>query len=436
MPIGEGLINGKSWSLYEGDCLDVLRELAAKGQRYSAALTDPPYHLQSVVKRFGKDGSVPAQFGTDGAFARQSRGFMGKIWDGGDIAFSAETWKLVYDCLLPGAYLFAFGGTRGVHRMACAIEDAGFEIRDRIRFECSAETKYGEFFEGLSPEQRETLSELLHEQGELSGELAWVYGSGMPKSHNVSKALDKKAGKERESEQWEGFGTALKPCYEPIIIARKPVEGTVADNVSKYGVGGLNIDACRIDYVSQKDIDQARVPNPSFNSPTGKIYNMKAGEGRNGDMFDPSKGRWPGNLCHDGSDEILAGFPSAPGQLGLAKSDGSLQGNKIYGPLRRNTQNPKPRQEDNKSAARFFYSAKATKKDRAGSSHATVKPLTLLRYLCRLCCPPGGTILDPFAGSGTTGQAAVEEGFNAVLIEREDKYVGDILLRMAALEVS
>lgn len=175
-----------------GDCLDVLATLPADS--IDACVTDPPYHLTRVVKRFGKPGSAPAQLGTDGAYARASAGFMGKQWDGGDVAFRPETWAEVYRVLKPGAYLLAFGGTRTYHRLAVAIEDAGFEVRDMI---------------------------------------AWVYGSGFPKSHNLDGDR-------------EGWGTALKPAQEPICVARKPLIGTVAENVARHGTGAINIDGCRV----------------------------------------------------------------------------------------------------------------------------------------------------------------------------------------------
>ena len=300
----------------------------------------------------------------------------------------------------PGAHLLAFGGTRTFHRLVCAIEDAGWEIRDTI---------------------------------------AWVYGSGFPKSHNLT-------------EEWNGWGTSLKPAFEPITIARKPLIGTVEKNVLKYGTGALNIDECRMDGIPPS------VPQPSFNSPSGKIYGFKCGEGRNGEMSQSTKGRWPANLIHDGSDEVLWLFPeTGHGNFPPKRGDGHIFG-RSYG-----TNQPE-RKTDSGSAARFFYCAKASRREReAGleslpavtyarsggaqgaerrgedeyfqnsiglnriskvkNNHPTVKPLALMRYLCRLVTPPGGTILDPFAGSGTTGIAATLEGFNFVLIEKEPDYV-------------
>ena len=217
----EIIIEGST--VYNGDCLEVMEKIDKCS--VDSVVTDPPYHLTSIVQRFGKEGSAPAQFGTDGAFARASKGFMGKEWDGGDIAFQANTWRKCYELLKPGGHLIAFSGSRTYHRMACAIEDAGFEIRDQC---------------------------------------IWLYGSGFPKSHNIGREIDKKQGNDREvvgevragknalgqdsgwnkhnnrtqievtkgNSEWEGWGTALKPAHEPMVLARKPLsEKSVADNV-------------------------------------------------------------------------------------------------------------------------------------------------------------------------------------------------------------
>ena len=240
--------------LLNDDCLVAMQKLIDDGAQVDSIVTDPPYHLQSIVDRFGKEDSAPAQHGTDGAFARASKGFMGQEWDGGDIAFRQETWELALKLLKPGGHLLAFSASRNYHRMAVAIEDAGFEIRDQ---------------------------------------LMWLYGSGFPKSHNIGKGVDKKLGNKREvvktiergdvqtaidkgvgytadpanknnkavfgygtetvtkgHSEWEGWGTALKPAHEPIVMARKPIEGSIVDNVLKHGTGGINIDGCRVAYVS------------------------------------------------------------------------------------------------------------------------------------------------------------------------------------------
>ena len=370
---------------YRGDMRDVLFDLHCEGAQFHACVTDPPYHLASTVKRFGKPGSAPAQFGTDGAYARASRGFMGKEWDGGDVSFRPETWRAVYDVLLPGGYLLAFGGTRTYHRIAVAIEDAGFELRDTIM---------------------------------------WMFGTGFPKSHDVSKAIDKatKVPATAEAAQWSGWGTALKPAYEPIIVARKPSDGTVARNVLTHGCGGLNIDASRVGESGSCN-KGCKGGNNGIYSPIGQIA-----------AIDYGKGRWPANVIHDGSDGVLdafAAFGDRPGQQGRARTDGAAQGNAVYGAIKNGTTNPEPR-NDTGSAARFFYSTKATAADRAGSAHPTVKPLALMRYLLTMVTPPGGRVLDPFCGSGTTLQAALECGFSPTGIERDADYAADVLRRLEA----
>jgi site-specific DNA-methyltransferase (adenine-specific) len=387
---------------------------ALAGELFDACVTDPPYNLVSIVKRFGGANAAAAKGNT--AFMRVSKGFMSQKWDGTGIAFDPDTWRAAYDVLKPGAHLVAFGSPRTFHRMICAIEDAGFEIRDT---------------------------------------LMWVFGTGFPKSHDVAKGIDKAAGslearghglnvagqnvqlnqnKEFRSDHpdyvlwspdtleaavWTGFGTALKPAFEPIILARKPLDGTVAGNTLKHGVGGLNIDGCRIPGTTVK-----------WDKPRGGIWQTDAtAEG----SLVPSEGRYPANLLHDGSDEVIACFPDSAGQLARAKTDGTPKGNKIYGASNHGPNaNPEPR-GDSGSAARFFYSAKANKTDRAGSGHPTIKPLALMRWLCRLVCPPGGRILDPFAGSGSTLQAAYEEGFSSVGCEMEPEYVLDIMQRLSRL---
>jgi len=216
---------------------------------------------------------------------------------------------------------------------------------------------------------------------------------------------------------WQGWGTALKPAWEPIIVARKPLAGTVAQNVQKYGTGAINIDGCRI--------------GPAFVSAGGNNFDAwRGGEGRDDR---PAKhavsservvnGRFPANLIHDGSDEVMATFPDAPGQCGRARTDGGLKTNKIYGKLNHVAGSSVEPRGDSGSAARFFYCAKASRSERGeGNDHPTVKPLSLMRYLVRLVTPPGGTVLDPFLGSGTTGQATRDEGFRFCGIEIEKEY--------------
>lgn len=393
---------GEGMKLINSDCIIAMKEIPDNS--VDSIVTDPPYEL----------------------------GFMGKSWDTSGIAFNIEVWREALRVLKPGGHLIAFSGSRTYHRMAVAIEDAGFQIRDQIM---------------------------------------WVYGSGFPKSHNISKGIDKAAGAERkvvgsrpltgngktlksgfhqpdgsgagetikqdvyeftepstpEAQQWEGWGTALKPAHEPMVLARKPLEGTVANNVLTYGVGGLNIDGSR---VSSED---------SFEGMKG-FASMKLNARRDGESEEEWKfrcesgpeqqeslrklqelGRFPANFIHDGSNEV----------------------NELLGEF-----------------ARFFYCAKASKRDRnegldefeikpstelvnrkegsvginnpradagrtSGSAnhHPTVKPTSLMQYLVRLVTPPNGIVLDPFMGSGSTGKACVYEGFDFIGIEQSAEYV-------------
>lgn len=404
--------------IYCGDCLDVMKEMPENS--IDSILTDPPYGLK----------------------------FMGKEWDHGipGIPF----WQEVMRISKPGAHMLAFGGTRTHHRLMVAIEDAGWEIRDVMM---------------------------------------WVHSQGFPKSLNVSKAIDKAAGVERkvigvredfkpgnrkkvnqfncinpslhgyntteftankgqitisttnEAKQWDGWGSALKPAYEPIVLCRKPLEGTIAANVLKWGVGGINIDGCRI----------------ATNELTPRNNKMGDNGWKNssGGFIEPSPlGRFPANFIHDGSQTVLDMFPYNKSTKSLRGCGGG--GDKISQLNYR--ENSIRGHNDNGSAARFFYCAKASKAERdigcenlpendivtfqtcngtsgkPGSlsegretkyrnNHPTVKPIALLTYLCRLITPPNGVILDPFAGSGSTGIAAIKEGFNYILIEKEQQYV-------------
>lgn len=344
-------------------------------------VTDPPYALVSIVKRFGNGGApVKVPEGGSGAYARASAGFMGKQWDTGETAFAVEFWAECLRVLKPGAHVVAFSGTRTYHRMACAIEDAGFEIRDSLQ---------------------------------------WLYGSGFPKSHDVAKGLGKQLAGPALREEWEGWGTALKPAAEPICLARKPMVGTVAQNVLEHGTGAINIDGCRVPgepWVRDNTSGKAEMYDG-----WGMKPNVKVNE---------SGGRWPANIIHDGSDEVIAAFPETTSGLfnGERSSD---KFRSTYGSFKGTAAGETETYGDSGSAARFYYTAKADAHDRIGSKHPTVKPVDLMQWLCRLVTPKGGTILDPFAGTGTTGEAAFREGFNAILIEREEEYQTDIRRRMA-----
>lgn len=375
--------------IHIGDCLEVMRGMADNS--VDSIVTDPPYGLS----------------------------FMGKKWDY-DVP-SVEVWAECLRVLKPGGHLLAFAGTRTQHRMAARIEDAGFEIRDMI---------------------------------------AWVYGSGFPKSHNG-----------------EWGGTGLKPALEPITVARKALIGTVEANWREHGTGALNIDACRV-------LGEQMRPNTGG----GGMPRRDADEQRGpGVVVQPHElGRWPANLIHDGSDEVVSAFPAATGQKAeLCVDTGRLKSQRCYNPMRNgragedsaNSPNmgdvgfkmrPGARRLDEGSAARFFYCAKASKADRdeglsgfepmaAGmvsntsgqhmtrrdggyevapraNNHPTVKPTDLMRYLCRLVTPRGGLVLDPFTGSGSTGRAALMEGFQFVGIEMDPEYAAIAEARIRAAQ--
>jgi DNA modification methylase len=357
-----------------GDCLIRLKELPDNS--VDSIVTDPPYGLS----------------------------FMGKKWDY-DVP-SVEIWQQCLRVLKPGGHLLAFAGTRTQHRMAVRIEDAGFEIRDMI---------------------------------------AWVYGSGFPKSLDVSKAIDKAAGAEREvigvsenvrpesdrgnglahgdygrvwnettpttdaAKQWQGWGTALKPSLEPITVARKPLIGTVADNVLQHGTGGINIDGCRVG-------SESITTNINTTTQGGKF----GGGIERGSLAQESTthtGRWPANFIHDGSEGVVGLFPN---NNPSCKSPSKAKPESKFRP-RQGTyqpQGPIYAGDNGTSAAKFFYCAKASKKDRGqGNNHPTVKPTALMQYLCRLVTPSKGTVLDPFMGSGSTAVACVREKFNFIGVE-------------------
>jgi DNA modification methylase len=425
--------------VHHGDSRDVLKTLADAS--VDSVVCDPPYALTNRTPDVkgcvdcgrvlgGSDGRPAACPRCGGALVNQrsqaQRGFMGKKWDTGETAFDPAFWVEVMRVLKPGGHLIAFSGTRTYHRLACAIEDAGFEMRDMI---------------------------------------AWLYGSGFPKSHDVSKGIDKSMGLERAvlsegkavkrmipgadqhkggwektdgrefvptvtaaasaaSAAWEGWGTALKPALEPIVLARKPLIGTVAGNVLAHGTGALNIAASRIGHDEPVSVTARTAPRYS-----GLIMNAgkRGGEQSAIASADP-KGRWPANVIHDGSDEVVEAFPETASNNGAGSwrtgVDGACLGH--YGETGRSDF-----AGDSGSAARFFYSSKADAADRCGSKHPTVKPIDLMAYLVRLVTPPGGVVLDPFAGSGSTGMAYLREGFDAILIEREAQYVADIHRRIA-----
>ena len=399
----------KNYKLYQGNMLDMLDVLDLNS--VDSIVTDPPYEL----------------------------GFMGKSWDSSGIAFQRTTWEKCYKVLKPGGYLLAFGGTRTYHRIACAIEDAGFEIRDCI---------------------------------------IWLYGSGFPKSLNIGLAIDKRNGVESKvvgegksgvssrayqseetttagaydikeaQNEWSGWGTALKPAYEPIIVARKPVDGSIVENVIRWGVGGMNIDECR---VGDEEISTHKAPKGTF-------AGGERDRGSDTSSYETHLGRFPSNVIHDGSEEATKDMPQTGSGNGGEPYNyaGKEYNNKDTSMFNGDKPIANSNYNDSGSASRYFYCAKASKKDRDdgleefeskvkvfnGQSsesskdikdveqrfttigknvHPTVKPTDLMQYLIRLVTPNGGTILDPFNGSGSTGKAAMYENAEK---HKEYKYIG------------
>ena len=460
-------------TLFLGDCREVMPTL----DPVYAVICDPPYGLEFMGKEWDAPWKTDRRQNFDGTLQDQRENPYGrsKVRNGTGASYGAdarimqefqkycETWAI--ECLRvlrPGGHLLSFGGSRTYHRMACAIEDAGFEIRDQIM---------------------------------------WLYGSGFPKSLDVSKAIDKAArgvpqgGADPTSEnhgnykggcsednpsgrgfgagpgqfmkdgrkiigisnrgsgaspqklnnhehgdtgigildgsgktfyitepateaakQWEGYGTALKPAHEPICVARKPLEGTVAANVLKHGTGALNIDGCRVGN-QERPVMVRTETIVSASSMSG----VSTGATPNGEIT--TLGRWPANIIHDGSDEVVSMFPDATGQQGfVGEKNGDRPSINTYGDF-----GPRPDtfpRGDSGSAARFFYTAKASQDERGtGNNHPTVKPLDLMRYLCKMLCPPsGGILLDPFMGSGSTIIAGRRFYQHCIGIELEEKY--------------
>lgn len=343
-------------------------------------------------------------------------GFMGKAWDGSGIAYDAEMWRQCLRILKPGGHILAFGSSRTYHRIACAIEDSGFEIRDQIM---------------------------------------WIYGSGFPKSLNVGKSLIKQDENVSNADEWDGWGTALKPAHEPIVVARKPLDGTVAKNVVQWGTGAINIDACRIGYEDgEVDFDRKQRQQHS----DGAIEGSFGAASLIGTEIATYKegGRWPANVIHDGSEEVVSLFPNSKGGAYPAKRGQSVNTTFASG---QETEGGFRAMGDSGSAARFFYCAKSSSAERntgldhleavpAGgmkgrndgslgsvtmsqNHHPTVKPISLMRYLVKLVTPKGGTVLDPFLGSGSTAVAAILEECNWIGCEITDEYIPIIEARVA-----
>lgn len=415
--------------LFHGDCLDMLRGLS--DDSVDSIVTDPPYGIA----------------------------FMGRRWDY-DVP-TVEVWAECLRVLKPGGHLLAFASTRTQHRMAVRIEDAGFEIRDM---------------------------------------LAWVYGSGFPKSLDVSKAIDKAAGAARQvvgtagdfardgakrrsdgshkiphgsqgghgfkdrwsahvtapaTEQasaWEGWGTALKPALEPITMARKPLASTVAENVTRHGTGAINIDGCRVATGDALGGGQNSATTDRGGRHEGyqrpweddeEAREASAERSRAATAKAEALGRWPANMIHDGSDEVVALFPAKAGAAAQATGpthSGYSKSGSRAGAFHGMGDREAAFHGDSGSAARFFYCAKVKPSERhhgmpegEKNTHPTVKPTDLMRYLCRLVTPPGGTVLDPFMGSGSTGRAAILEGFSFIGAELEAQSVGTAAARIRAI---
>lgn len=416
--------------LLRGDCREVLKSLTSDS--VDSVVTDPPYDLTADKK--GGSGPASVNLNSPHGRARITTGFMGKSWDGTGVAFDSTTWVEVLRVLKPGGYLLAFGGSRTYHRMACAVEAAGFEIRDQIMW------LYGSGFPKSLDVQRSIDTSLCV----MPGRHYWAESS-LPKNRN-SQPDDHVCPFTDEGQEHVEEGTALKPAHEPIVMARKPLIGTVAANVLQHGTGALNIDGCRIEGVDGSghwsgDDGSDQTSRPGY----------EGGFTRGGAKAD---GRWPANIIHDGSEEVLTAFPDAPGQQRyVGPEHGERPSRGIYGDF-----GARPRNEprlDSGSAARFYYCAKASQEDRdegleefqrrqrdAGrkegnpggdnprnrgltprtNHHPTVKPTDLMRYLCRLVTPPHGIVLDPFMGSGSTGKAAILEGLSFIGIELSAEY--------------
>ena len=431
------------YELHLGDCLEVLRGMPANS--VDSVVTDPPYGIRFMGKSWdGQDiedraayrASMPSHAdacGPNGGH-RSVAAEAGKydLTPAGMRAFQAFTLEWATEALRvlkPGGHLLSFAAARTYHHMAVGIEMAGFEIRDQIM---------------------------------------WVFGSGFPKSHNLKGDR-------------AGWGTALKPAHEPICMARKPFPGTVAANVAEHGTGAINIDACRVSPTGERlggGDENGKVSKPEgWSRPWMNDPDHVAAHGVKvtANVAKATQlGRWPANLIHDGSDVVLAMFPDAPGQLADAStSDTQRAGQNAYGAMKRGRGNessadsdnqgvvgfnmkPGERRLDTGSAARFYYCAKTSRSDRheglidpgpqfkqgttlrkvqttdtKGDNHPTVKPTELMAYLLRLVTPPGGKTLDPFMGSGSTGKAAVLEGFDFVGIEQDATYMAIAKARIA-----
>ena len=441
--------HGSGWTLYHSECVAQMRAMPENS--VDCIVTDPPYHLTSIQKRYGgtdigRDGTneTRARNRSD-AMGRLAGGFMGKSWDGGDVAFRVETWQAAIRVLKPGGYIFAFASTRGYHRMACAIEDAGFITHPLIGW-CFGNgfpkaTNASRMIDALLKSGKTRTEDLRRlEMGENyvpsgRGRVNYDYGVGS----SMDRTPNGYVPTSPEAAEWDGWyygGKVRKPALEPIYVGQKPFsERNGALNILKWGVGAVNIDGCRVEAV-QSTVRKNRAE-------MGYHGGNLLGEYMTGSDL----GRWPANLMHDGSPEVLALFPTVKARANRGDSAGKgATPDEVYAGgwndldcgARYNRDDPDIREG---SAARFFncyppdippliYSPKASKADRAGSRHPTVKPQKLMRDIIKHGTPPGCTVLDPFAGTGSTLQAAIAEGRNAIGIEADVTSILDTVRRL------
>ncbi len=425
-------------TVYHGDCLNVMNDM--EDNSVDSIVTDPPYGLSeqpdiTEVLRHWLNGDD---------YEHNSGGFMGKDWD--SFVPGPSIWKECLRVLKPGGHLLAFSGTRTQDLMGISLRLGGFEIRDTI---------------------------------------CWCFGSGFPKSLDISKAIDRVAGVEREvvgkqqwntssrtnnvdiksgtktyipgggeenyppitapatpeAKQWDGWGTGLKPAIELIVMCRKPIsEKTIAANVLRWGTGAINIDGCRVGVGPGELIKQSgelvdTACHNGYDRPNSTMFRTGKAKERGGPSH--AKGRWPANLILDDSDEVRELFPETRAAGNKRVSIFNNKQTHIYGKYGSTTKNPKVTDNNGGSAARFFkqipcliYQAKASAAERnegleemeVTNVHPTIKPLSLIRYFVRLVTPPGGIVLDPFLGSGTTLKAAQKEFFKGIGIEEKEEY--------------
>ena len=484
------------YQIHHGDCREVMAKLDAES--VDAIVCDPPYGLGFMGVKWdtygdgkGRGPSAKATFDQVGgnSHARKPGGQeLIRMKENQRFQQAAQEWFLeALRVAKPGAHLLAFGGTRTYHRLACAIEDAGWEIRDCVMWVygsgfpkslnvSKAVEKLGPQHDSLLPDEQRFCDWMRESSGlealtvkRLTGSARFITGEveivntattenprwgrramvptaaaweklvaamsltppewvsalvKEPPSPPITHPGEWKSGKGEGtsgSNEWQGWGTALKPAWEPIIVARKPLVGNVAENVLTHGTGAINVDGCRVG----NDGGRCRAGHSASGKSGPGSFTIYTSQAPHVDGL----GRWPANLIHDGSEEVVGLFPDTKsgkpgGSLRQAKGmvlQGGGNGTELTG------------FGDSGSAARFFYCAKASKADRGSDNkHPTVKPTDLMRYLCRLVTPPGGIVLDPFTGSGSTGKAAILEGFRFVGIEREAEYVEIAKARITA----